>query len=223
MDARVFVKATATVVVLALLAAAAWWGYRAVKRSELQTAALELVQESTSRLHEALGLITAGSEIRTRLEQNYDAVQEGVRKIQALDESLDPALVRACEAYLTDVDAFLRRQIDSHKARDALRADIGELAAHIRAAGDRSGDWIKRALELKSRMEKDFFDYRFAAGGLDKSFGALLETRKGFDPLGVRASVVGEPLLGEAQQHMQAATARLAAEVEAARKLPVPR
>jgi adenylate cyclase len=59
-----------------------------------------------------------------------------------------------------------------------------------------------------------------AAGGLYKTFAALCETRQGFDPLKVAASVIDEALLTEADQRMQAATARLAADVEDARKLP---
>lgn len=220
---RTLVKAAITCVVIALLAAGGWWGYRAVKRTELQTTALELIQESTVRLHEALGLITAGGEIRTRLERNFAEVEKGVQRLQSLDASLNPPLLRASDAYITDVQAFLRRQLDTHRARDALRENIGELSAHIRAGGDRSAGWIQRALELKNRMEKSFFDYRFATGGLDKSFVALRETRMGFDPLGLQVAVVSEALLTEAQQQMQEASAALAKDVEAVRKLPVGR
>jgi hypothetical protein len=217
------IKAVVACAVVALLAAGGWWGYRAVKRTEMQTAALQLVQDATAQLNEALGLITAGSEIRPRLEREFAEVEKIVRQIQSLDASLNPPLVRAGDAYITDVQAFLRRQIDSHRARDALLMDMGELTAHIRSGGDRSAGWITRALELKQRMEKNFFDYRFATGGLDKSFAALRETRKGFDPLEMRASVVAEALLSEAQQRIQEASAALAKDVEEARKLPVGR
>lgn len=223
MTNRTLVKLAITCVVVALLAAGAWTGYRAIKRNELQNTALELIQESTVRLHEALGLITAGVEIRPRLERSHQEVEKSVRRLQSLDASLNPPLVRASDVYLTDVQAFLRRQLDSHRARDTLLDDISELSAHIRSGGDRSAAWIRRALELKNRMEKSFFDYRFATGGLDKSFVALREARTAFDPLGVRASVVGEALLTEAQQRIQEASATLAKDVEAARKLPVPR
>ena len=208
---------------LAIVLALGWSGYRALKRSDLQKDTLALVQDSTVLLREALGLVAAGAEVRGRLEASFAAVQTSVRRVQALDASLNPALVRAADAYVTDVHAFLRRQIETHKSRDAVRGDIVELSDHLRAAGERSTAWIGRALELKKRMEKDFFDYRFAAGGMDKSFSALRETRKSFEPLAVPASVIDELLIVEAQERVQAASAQLAKEVENARQLPVPR
>jgi hypothetical protein len=118
---------------------------------------------------------------------------------------------------------FLRRQLEAHKSRDAVRVDVNELSDHLRSAGARSSEWIRHALELKQRLEKNYFDYRFAAGGLDKSFGALRETRKAFEPLAVNATVVDELLIIEAQERMKTATAQLDKEVAAARQLPVPR
>jgi hypothetical protein len=112
------------------------------------------VQDSTVLLREALGLVAAGPEVRGRLEATFATLQTSVQRVQKLDASLNPPLVRAADAYVTDVHAFLRRQIDTHKARDALRADITELSDHVRSAGERSSAWIGRALELKKRMEK---------------------------------------------------------------------
>jgi hypothetical protein len=51
---------------LALVVGLGWWGYRAVKKSDLQRNTLALVQDSTVLLREALGLVAAGSEIRGR-------------------------------------------------------------------------------------------------------------------------------------------------------------
>ena len=217
------VKIIAWVLAVALVSGLGWWGYRAVKKSELQRATLGLVQDSTVLLREALGLVAAGAEVRGRLEASLSELQKNVQKVQALDASLNPQLVRAADAYVTDVQAFLRRQIEAHKSRDAVRVGMNDLSDHLRAAGDRSPGWIRRALELKQRMDRDYFDYRFAAGGLDKSFGALRETRKAFDPLAVNATVVDELLIIEAQERMKSLSAQLEKEVEAARQLPVPR
>ena len=217
------VKIVAWALALALVSGLGWWGYRAIKKNELQRATLALVQDSTVLLREALGLVAAGAEVRNRLESSARDLEKNVQKVQALDAALNPPLVRAADAYVTDVQAFLRRQIDTHKSRDAVHTAMHELSDHLRAAGDRSQGWIRRALELKQRMDKDYFDYRFAAGGLDKSFSALRETRKAFDPLAVNATVVDELLIIEAQERMKGASAQLDREVEAARKLPMPR
>jgi hypothetical protein len=208
---------------LALALGIGWWAYRTVKKSELEKTTLHLVQDSTVLLREALGLVAAGPEVRGRLEATFATLQTSVQKVHKLDASLNPPLVRAADAYVTDVHAFLRRQIETHKARDALRADVTELSDHLRSAGERSSAWIGRALELKKRLEKDFFDYRFASGGLDKSFGALRETRKAFEPLAINATVVDELLIIEAHERVKAGAAQLANEVEKARQLPLPR
>jgi len=217
------VKTLVWALALALVLGIGWWGYRAVKKSELQKTVLAVVQDSTLLLREALGLVAAGTEVRSRLEASFVTLQGNVRKVQTLDASLNPGLVRAADAYVTDVDAFLRRQLDTHKSRDAVRADMAELSDHLRAAGERSTAWISRALELKKRLERDFFDFRFASGGLDKSFDALRETRKAFEPLAVNAAVVDELLIVEAQERVKGASAQLANEVEKARQLPVAR
>ena len=217
------VKAVAWTLVLALVAGLGWYGYRAIKKSDLQRDTLAVVQDSTVLLREALGLVAAGSEVRSRLESSFRDLEKNIQKVQSLDASLNPPLVRAADAYVTDVHAFLRRQLDTHKSRDAVRISMNDLSDHVRAAGDRSQAWIRRALELKQRMDRDYFDYRFAAGGLDKSFGALRETRKAFDPLAVSATVVDELLIFEARERMKGASAQLEREVEAARKLPMPR
>ena len=217
------VKTAAWALALAIVLSLGWWGYKTVKKRDLEKQALALVQDATVLLREALGLVAAGVEVRGRLEASSAALQASVRKVQALDASLNPGLVRAADAYMTDVQALLRRLLEAHKARDAVRADIAQLSDHLRAAGERSSAWIGRALELKKRMEKDFFDYRFAGGGLDKSFGALREARKAFEPLAVTASVIDELLVVEAQQRMQAAATQLGADVEKARQLPLPR
>lgn len=209
--------------ILALALGIGWWAYRTVKKNALEKTTLHLVQDSTVLLREALGLVAAGPEVRSRLEATFATLQTSVEKVQKLDASLNPPLVRAADAYVTDVHAFVRRQIDTHRARDALRADMAELTDHLRSAGDRSSGWISRALELKKRLEKDFFDYRFASGGLDKSFGALRETRKAFEPLGVNATVVDELLIIEAHERVKGAGTQLTNEVEKARQLPLPR
>jgi len=217
------VKIVAWALAVALVSGLGWWGYRAVKKSELQKTTLAVVQDSTVLLREALGLVAAGAEVRSRIEASLGELQKNVQKVQALDASLNPPLVRAADAYVTDVQAFLRRQVDTHKSRDAVRVSMNDLSDHLRSGGIRSTGWIRRALELKQRMERDYFDYRFAAGGLDKSFGALRETRKAFEPLAVNATVVDELLIIEAQERMKGSSAQLDKEIEAARQLPVPR
>ncbi|HTL27090.1 MAG TPA: hypothetical protein VL280_10760, partial [Burkholderiales bacterium] len=99
------VKIVAWALAVALVSGLGWWGYRAVKKSELQKTTLAVVQDSTVLLREALGLVAAGAEVRSRIEASLGELQKNVQKVQALDASLNPPLVRAADAYVTDVQA----------------------------------------------------------------------------------------------------------------------
>ena len=217
--ARFIALATGVAAALAF----AYWGYVAHQKRQLQQTALELVQDSTARLGEALGLLTAGPEARRTLESSFTALEADVRRLASQDASLNPPLVRAAEAYITDVHAILRRQLAAHQARDAVRADMAEIAEHLRSDRGRSEDWIRQALALKQRLERNFFDYRFAAGGLEKSFKSLRDSRAGFEPFKLPVVVIEERALAKANEQLLAASARLTPEVENARKLPLPR
>lgn len=211
----------AAALVLALACALAWWAYRGVQKRELQQDAVALVQDSTTRVREALGLITAGAEARDKLEAHFNALKVSVEKSRALDASLNPALVQVADAYVTDVHALLRRQLATHAAREAVGADIGEINNHLRAAGTRSQEWIRQALVLKQRMEKNYFDYRVAAGSLAKSLRALDHTCLALRPLVPAGLVIEEQLIFAAEKRLHEVNAQFEQQVENARKLPV--
>jgi uncharacterized membrane protein YccC len=205
---------------LAIVCAVAWWAYRGIQKRELQQDVAALVNDSTARLREALGLLTAGAEARAKLEAHFTALEGSVGKTQALDASIYPALVQAADAYVTDVHALLRRQLALHAGRDAVRVDIGELNNHLRAAGTRSPEWIRQALALNQRLEKSFFDYRFAAGGLEKSLSALDDTSLKLRIFVPAAVVIEKNLLLAAEKHLREVSTQLEQQVESARKLP---
>ena len=205
---------------LAIACTLAWWAYRGIQKRELQRDVVALVQDSTARLRDALGLLTAGAEARATLEAHFTALNGGVGKMQALHASIYPALVEAADAYVTDVHALLRRQLALHAGRDAVRADIGELSNHMRAAGTRSPEWIRQALALNQRLEKSFFDYRFAAGGLEKSLSALDDTSLKLRIFVPAAVVIEKDVLLAAEKRLLEVSTQLEQQVEKARKLP---
>jgi len=205
---------------LAVVCAMAWWAYREAQKRELQQDVIALVQDSTARLREALGLLTAGAEARPKLEAHFTALEGSVGKIQALDASVYPALVQAANAYVTDVHALLRRQLALHAGRDAVRIDIGEIDNHLRAAGTRSQEWIRQALALNQRLERSFFDYRLAAGGLEKSLGALADTSLSLRTFVPAAAIIEEDPILAAEKHLLELSTQIEQQVENARKLP---
>ena len=205
---------------LAAVCALAWWAYRESQKRELQQNVVAVVQDSTARLREALGLLTTGAEARAKLEADFTALEGSVGKVQRLDASIYPALVHAAGAYVTDVHALLRRELALHAGRDAVSVDIGEIDDHLRTAGTRSQDWIHQALALNKRLETSFFDYRFAAGGLEKSLRSLGETSLGLRAFVPAGMVIEEDLIVAAEKRLLELSTRVEQEVGNARRLP---
>jgi len=215
-----WIKVGVAALVLALACWLAWWAYKGVQERELQRQVIMLVQDSTVRLREALGLLTADSDGRAKLEADFAALNGIVGKTHALDLSLNQELVQAADAYVTDVQALLRRQLALHAGRDAVRVDISEISNHLRAAGTRSPEWISQALALNQRLEKSFFDYRFAAGGLEKSFHALGDTGQRLRTFVPAGAVIEQDLLVSADRNLLELSTQIEQQVKNVRKLP---
>lgn len=213
---------TAGTAALALAAALtlAWWVYQQSQQRALQQQVATVAGDATVRLRESLELLTAGQEARAELEANFAAVGESVETTQALDASLHPELVSAAHAYITDVHALLRRQLALRTGRDAVDAGIGAITDHLRAAGVRSPEWIHQALALKQQLEKSFFDYRLAAGGLEKSLQTLGDTSRKLQTfVPPEATIEKDPILA-AQKHLLELSAQVERQVAGARILP---
>jgi hypothetical protein len=206
--------------VLAIACALAWLAYRESQKRDLEQDVVALVQDATDRLREALGLLTADAAARVKLEASFTALKGSVGKMRGLDASIYPELVEAANAYVTDVHALLRRQLALDAARDSVRADIGEIDNHLSAAGTRSPEWIHQALALNQRLEKSFFDYRFAAGGLDKSLLSLRDTSPRLRAFLPAAAVIEEDPIVTAQKRLLELSTQIEQRVENARRLP---
>jgi hypothetical protein len=171
-------------------------------------------------LREALGLLTTDARARGKLEADFAALEGNVAETQAMNRSLNPELVSAAHAYVTDVHALLRRVLALHAGRDAVHTDIAQINNHLRAAGTRSPDWIRQALVLNQRLDKSFFDYRFAAGGLEKSLRTLHDTGQQMRAFLPAAAVVEEGSVSAAEKRLLELTAQLEQQVANAKRLP---
>ncbi len=220
MTKQSWIKIGAAALVVVIASTLAWWAYKGTKKRELQQDVVALLQDTTPRLRETLGLL-GPADAHPKLEAHFSALKGSVEKSKGLDASLEPALVRAADAYVTDAHALVRRQLAMHAGREAVRADIGELNNHLRAAGTRSPEWIRQALALKQRLEKNYFDYRLAAGSLAKSLRALDLTCLALRPLVPANLVIEEKLIFAAEKRLQEVNAQFEQQVESARKLPV--
>ena len=197
------------------------WAYKEAQRRELQQQVVALAQDSTARLREALGLLPAGTEARSALETHFAALEDVVRETQRLDASIDPELVRAAYAYVTDVQALLRRELSLHAGRDAVHSDIGAIHGHFRGAGTRSTEWISQALALQQRLTMSFLDYRLADGGLEKSLNSLRDTSQNLRSLVPPSAVIEEAQFWSAEKRLTQLMTQIEQEVENAKKLPI--
>jgi len=204
---------------LAIVCTLTWSIHRSSQKRELQQRVVAVVEDSTTRLREALTLLTAGPEAHAELEAHFTALEGSVGTTQTLDASIHPALVEAAYAYVTDVHALLRRQLAVEAGRDAVRADVGELSNHLRAAGTRSPEWIHQALALKQRVEKSFLDFRMAAGGLEKSLRSLNDTSQRLGAFVPAAAVIERDPISAAEKHLLALSAQVEQQVQSARNL----
>lgn len=220
MTNRSWMTVTVGAIVLAVALAVAWWAYKESQKRELERNVVALVQDSTARLRDAFGLLPGGVEVRPQLEAHFAALDSNVAKTQALNASIYPALIRAATAYITDVQALMRRELDLHAGREAVGADIGEIENHLRAAGTRSPEWIQHALELHQKLDKSFFNYRFAAGGLEKSLRSLEETSLGLRIFVPAPALIDENALEDAHKSLMDLSAQVEQQVKNAKTLP---
>lgn len=215
-------RAGAAALLLVLLGLV-WWGYTAYKKHELHGAVVAFAADATTRVRDALQPREASAAEQERLEGHFNALAAATQRLSGLDTWRDPPLSDAAQQYVDEANALLRRLIAVQRARNAVFVDVSALGEHFRAARGRSSDWIREAVALKQQMERDFFDYRMAEGGLQKSLQALPNASRQLVPLIAPTQLIEDGPLADAHARLTAASAQLAQQVEAARKLPVPR
>lgn len=215
-------RVAAAVLLLAVIGIA-YWGYSGYKQREMQAVVAALVADATSRLRDALQPRAAGAGALEPLEGQFKALAGIAQRLAQLETWRDPPLGEAAQQYVDEAHALLRRQLAVQRASDQLRIDLNALTEHIGTVGGRSSDWIREAVKLKQQLDRDFFDFRLAEGGLQKGLQALPDARRQLAPLLAATPLIEDGPLADARKRLDQASAQFAQQVEAARKLPVPR
>lgn len=160
--------------------------YRVKKTHDLESGAAD----ATARLRDAI----ARPDDTRRLDEHLRAITDRLEALHRAGASRNKALAEAADLYLTDVQAIVRNLGNAARARTAAAVSRRALSAHIAAAGHRGQGWIRSALVLKQRAERDNFDYRVAMGTL-----AGLYRWHGESQARLRAAAPGVPLLDAAE------------------------
>ncbi len=218
-------RAKTIVIAAAVLAAAVlgYWGYDTYQKKELRTAVTALLTEAGTRLREALA-IEAGppaadrQETMRRLDAYAAAVEQNLQALKRLNAAADQTLADAADDYLVTGREILRRQAAIHRYRQLLSESLQGLRDRL-GADSRTGSWVRDAVRDKDRVEKDYRDYRLAAG----AFGTLLESLPAAQAkiarrIGV-AVPIEESLIREARNRAADDLKQATGEVEKIRKL----
>ena len=189
------------------------------KKHDLESSALASAADATARLQE----VAAGKADAARLQAHADAVAQNLEKLRREDLSRSKPLAEAAELYLTDAQAILRNHAAAARARAASVASHRALTSHLAHAAGRGTAWIQQAVALKTRAERDNFDYRTAVEALAGLYHTHRESQ-----VKLRAVAPGVPLLEEAQrqslrQQALDAEKQAAAQIERIRTMALPR
>jgi hypothetical protein len=193
--------------------------YGVKKKRDLESSAIASAAGATERMRDAV----TGKADAARVQAHAAAVAQSIETLRAEDTSRAKALAEAAELYLTDAQAILRNQAAALRARAAADASRRALAAHLAAAGERGTGWIQRAVALKTKAERDNFDYRTAVGALAALYRTHRESQDKLRAVAPQVPLLEEELRARLHQQAKDAEKEAEAEIERIRTMGLPR
>ena len=190
--------------------ATGYWAYGKSQKRSQQHKVVELVRDTTEQLRQALAPRPSAT-IVAHIDAN----------LQAAKAPTDPALAEAAEVYIVGAREIAKRRIDAERLMVQAAASRQALAGHMARAGRRNDAWIRDALALKSRVERDHFDLNVSLKALDELLLTLPEAEKRLEPHVGPALLLEESLRQSARKQAQDEAQRVAAALDRARRLDV--
>lgn len=211
----------AAVVIAAVLAYA---GYAAYETRELRARVSGTVATASDRLGETLAIdINApAAGLAERLAASVAQTDAALKGLRAAGARRDPALVEAADGYVASALEVLRRQAGATRFRVQFIDDRRALDAHMAVAGSRSESWAAEAIQLRKRLDEDYFGYQLAAASLGNMLAGLAEARRKLLAQLPSANVLAETAIVEARERSLAAAAAAKLELERARRVVGP-
>ena len=211
-------------VALVVAAVFGYWAYGTHKKSGVGKEAMALAQETGRHLQEALVAEPGRPSTETVrvIGEQAAAASRNLDALKRLDMAGNLELKDALDDFLLTSREILGRQAASLRFRRQFLASSHALRDHMRA-DNRTGAWVREAVERKERVEKDYRDYASAAEALDKLLESFPASVARLASRSRAAPLVDEQLVAEARKRSSAALQQATEEVEKIRQFTVPR
>ena len=186
----------ALVLGLAVAALAAYWGFAAWQKRSQFNAIADTVAEGTAQLRGSLTAAPTGRSIA--------AIEAAIERLQSMRVSRQIAFAGAAGTYLSAARTVILRRADETRIAPQAVASRDALAAHMGTPRGRNDDWIRRAAELKKRMDGDQLDLDRVLNALAELLGTFPEVEKPVLAFVDASYVLDEPTRAAALKRVQA-------------------
>jgi hypothetical protein len=181
--------------------------YAAWQKHAQQRRVAALVGDTTVKLRQALG--TPTPDIVAALDAN----------LKATHASRDPAFADAAEHYIIGAREITRRLVAVRFIEREAAASRAALSGHMAHSARRSDAWLRDAIELKKRVERQHYDLDLTLKGLDELLFTLPDAEKQLEPRVGSQALVSRNVIDATRKHLQADAQRANAELLKVRQL----
>ncbi len=213
-----------TAVLVLAVAAVGYLAYGTYRKSEAGNEGIALAGDTARRLQEALGADPgrASAETVQAMGEHAAAASRNLDAMRRRNAAGKPELMDALDDFVLTGREILVRQDASHRFRRQFLASSQALRQHMRA-DNRTGAWVREAVQRKERVEKDYRDYAGAAEALDKLLESFPASVARLASRLKAAPLVDDKFIAEARKRSNAALKQATDEMERIRRIAVPR
>ncbi len=170
-------------------------------------------QRTDKRQIEAMVADTTGQLRSREIVARIDGHLQSVKSVR------DGPLADAAEHYLLGAREIARRRADSDRLAGEAAASRRALASHMNRSGGRGTGWIRDAMDLKRKLERDHTDLGRALKALDELLYSLDDAKQRLAPHVDASLLLDDGALRAARARAQEEAKRAADELEKARRI----
>jgi len=211
-------------VALVVAVGVGYFAYGTYRKSESGKEGIALAQDTARRLQEALGADPGrpSAESVQAMGEHAAAASRNLEALRRRNAAGKPELMDALDDFVLTGREILVRQDASHRFRRQFLASSQALREHMRA-DNRTGAWVREAVQRKERVEKDYRDYASAVEALDKLLESFPASVARLASRLKAAPLVDDKFIAEARKRSNAALKQATGEMERIRQIAVPR